>query len=64
MIALRWLGTTCALIGAFVVAVNVPVSGWGFVLYLISSLSWLVAAIALTSIVGRHLSKNPLGREE
>lgn len=41
---LKWFGTACALAGAGLVAANIPLSGWGFVLFLASSLSWLIAS--------------------
>lgn len=41
---LKWFGTACALSGALLVAANVPVSGWGFALFLASSASWLAVA--------------------
>ena len=43
--ALKWTATACALIGATLVALNLPISGWGFVLFLGSSLGWLSAAL-------------------
>ena len=44
---LKWFGTACALAGALLVALNVPASGWGFVLFLVSSCAWLAVAAVL-----------------
>ncbi len=40
---LKWLGTAAGILGALLVAANIPSSGWGFVLFLVSSLSWSAA---------------------
>lgn len=45
--ALKWLGTVTGVLGALVLALHIPVSGWGWVLFLISSVSWTVAGMAL-----------------
>ena len=45
--ALRWIGTITGVFGAFVLALNIPVSGWGWVLFTISSMSWTVAGLVL-----------------
>ena len=39
--ALKWLGTAFGIAGAAVLAFNLPFSGWGFVLFLVSSLAWM-----------------------
>jgi membrane protein implicated in regulation of membrane protease activity len=41
-----WMGTAFGIAGALLVALNVPISGWGFVLFLVSSLSWLTVALS------------------
>lgn len=40
LVPLKWFGTATGIAGAFTVAANLPLSGWGFVLFLGSSLSW------------------------
>ena len=45
--ALKWLGTLTGVLGALVLALNIPVSGWGWVLFTISSISWTIAGLAL-----------------
>lgn len=40
---LKWIGTGTGILGALLVALNIPQSGHGFVLFLISSLAWLTA---------------------
>jgi len=45
--ALRWIGTTTGVVGALVLALNIPVSGWGWVLFTISSISWTIAGLVL-----------------
>ena len=42
--ALKWAGTIAGVAGAFLIAANLPLSGWGFVLFLINSASWATAA--------------------
>lgn len=51
--ALKWLGTITGVLGALMLALNIPVSGWGWVLFTISSVSWTVAGLVLrdTSLV-------------
>ncbi|OAN53865.1 hypothetical protein A6A04_13310 [Paramagnetospirillum marisnigri] len=44
---LKWLGTGAGIAGALLVALNIPASGWGFALFLVSSSSWVVAAIIM-----------------
>lgn len=41
--ALKWTGTATGLAGALTVALALPWSGWGFALFLVSSLSWTAA---------------------
>jgi len=45
--SLRWVGTVTGVMGALVLALNIPVSGWGWVLFTISSLSWTIAGLVL-----------------
>ena len=45
--ALKWLGTLTGVLGALILALNIPVSGWGWVLFTISSISWTIAGLAL-----------------
>ncbi|CAA7614791.1 MULTISPECIES: hypothetical protein [Rhodospirillales] len=44
---LKWLGTAAGILGALLVAANIPSSGWGFVLFLVSSLSWSAAGLLM-----------------
>ena len=44
---LKWLGTALAIIGALAIALNIPYSGWGFVAFLVSSLSWSIAGFMM-----------------
>lgn len=44
---LKWLGTVAGILGALLVASNIPASGWGFVLFLVSSLAWTAAGAAM-----------------
>lgn len=45
--ALKWLGTTAGIAGAILVALNIPASGWGFALFLVSSVSWGAAGVMM-----------------
>jgi hypothetical protein len=40
---LKWIGTTTAISGALWVALNLPSSGWAFVLFTVSSVCWTTA---------------------
>jgi hypothetical protein len=44
---LKWLGTTAGILGALLIAANIPASGWGFVLFLASSLAWTTAGLIM-----------------
>ena len=44
---LKWLGTAAGILGALLVAANIPSSGWGFVMFLVSSLSWSTAGLLM-----------------
>lgn len=41
--ALKWMGTAAGILGAVVLALNLPFSGWGYALFLASSTAWTVA---------------------
>jgi hypothetical protein len=45
--ALKWLGTAAGIAGALWIALNLPSSGWGFLLFLLSSMSWGTAALLM-----------------
>lgn len=42
---LRWFGTACGLAGAALIAANVSVSGWGFVIFLGNSVPWAIVGL-------------------
>jgi drug/metabolite transporter (DMT)-like permease len=42
----KWTGTLAGIAGAILVALNLEVSGYGFLLFLASSLLWCAAGIA------------------
>jgi len=44
--ALKWLGTLTGVAGAAILALNIPISGWGWVLFAISAFAWTVAGLA------------------
>ena len=52
MNTLKWLGTSLGIAGAFLVALNIPISGYGFIPFLGSSLIW--------GFVGSHQNDWPL----
>ena len=39
----KWVGTISGIAGACLLAANVEVSGFGFVLFLVSAIFWIVA---------------------
>jgi len=43
----KWVGTMTGVVGAFILALNIPFSAWGWTLFLFSSLSWTFAAIVM-----------------
>ena len=43
----KWFGTVAGIAGAVLLALNVAASGWGFVAFLASSVSWTIAAISM-----------------
>lgn len=45
--ALRWFGTITGVAGALVLALNIPISGWGWVLFGFSSLCWTIAGAVM-----------------
>ena len=44
---LKWVGTATGVIGALILALNLPLSGWGWVLFAVSSLCWTIAGVAM-----------------
>ena len=63
---LKWIGTGAGLAGALVIALNLPFSGWGFVLFFVSSTTWLAAAVlqrdtALAVLSAGYTAVNILG---
>jgi hypothetical protein len=55
---MKWVGTIFGIAGATLIALNLPISGWGFVLFLISSISWMDAGLIMreSSIVLLNLA--------
>ena len=45
--ALKWVGTTTGVLGALMLALNILLSGSGWALFLISSLSWTLAGAVM-----------------
>lgn len=45
LMKLEWIGTVFGILGAVIVALNIDISGYGFVLFLISSVSWAVVGL-------------------
>ena len=43
----KWTGTLFGVAGAGLIALNLPISGWGFILFLVSSVSWTAAGIMM-----------------
>ena len=41
---LKWIGSITGIAGALTIALNLPISGWGFIAFLASSTAWLAAA--------------------
>ena len=47
LIALKWFGTVTGIVGAAILALNIPISGWGWVLFGASSAAWTIAGIIM-----------------
>lgn len=45
--ALKWFGTVTGIVGAGILALNIPISGWGWVLFALSSVSWTAAGLMM-----------------
>jgi hypothetical protein len=45
--ALKWIGTTAGIAGALTVALNLPVSGFGYLPFLLGSLAWTWAGLRM-----------------
>ena len=41
---LKWIGTVTGVVGALIVAMNMPWSGYGFILFTIPSMTWGMVA--------------------
>ena len=44
---LKWVGTLTGIAAASLIALNISMSGWGFAVFLVSSLSWGTAAFLM-----------------
>ncbi|MFV2056437.1 MAG: hypothetical protein ACC707_08205 [Thiohalomonadales bacterium] len=40
---LKWIGTITGIAGASLLAANVDISGYGFILFVVSAISWIIA---------------------
>ncbi len=47
---LKWTGTLTGVAGALILALNLPFSGWGWVLFAISALTWTIAGIVMREL--------------
>jgi hypothetical protein len=45
--AVRWLAAITGMMGGVLLAINVPISGWGFVFFAVSSAAWVVAGYVM-----------------
>ena len=45
--ALKWVGTLTGIAAGCLIALNISISGWGFAIFLVSSLSWGTAAFLM-----------------
>lgn len=63
---LKWIGSLTGIAGALTIALNLPISGWGFIAFLISSSAWLAAAAiqrdtALAILCAAYMAVDILG---
>ncbi len=47
---LKWTGTVTGVAGALILALNLPLSGWGWVLFATSALTWTIAGIVMREL--------------
>ena len=43
---IEWLGSALAISAALILALNIEISGWGFIIYAVSNFAWIYAAIS------------------
>ena len=41
---IKWGSAACGIAGSLIIALNIPISGWAFVIFTISSFGWMTAA--------------------
>jgi hypothetical protein len=44
---LKWIGTGSGALGALLIALNIPESGWAFAFFLVSSIAWFIAGLQM-----------------
>ena len=44
---MKWIGTIAGVSGSLLLASNIPQSGYGYLLFLISSVSWFIVAVRM-----------------
>ena len=42
---MKWVGCIFGSVGALLLAINISISGWGFILFLVSSIAWLLVGV-------------------
>jgi hypothetical protein len=47
MTAIKWFGTVTGVVGAVILALNIPISGWGWVLFAVSAAAWTTAGLVM-----------------
>lgn len=45
--AIRWFAALSGIAAGLLLALNIPISGWGFVLFTFSSLAWIVSGLVM-----------------
>lgn len=44
---IKWGSAAFGIIGSLIIALNIPVSGWAFLIFMLSSLGWMAAAAVM-----------------
>jgi hypothetical protein len=44
---LKWAAACCGATGSVLIAANIPISGWAFVVFLLSSTLWMTASMLM-----------------
>ena len=44
LVYIKWGSAAFGIVGSLIIALNIPISGWAFVIFTVSSVGWMFAA--------------------